>query len=75
MAKRPTKKPATPAQRQQRELAWLMYITAGYLGNLQHAQAVNAYTLPTQQLDLLQDMVDDVEKMLERLQVEMQMIE
>jgi hypothetical protein len=77
MAKRRPKarKSASPAQQQQRELAWLMYITAGYLSNLHHAQAVNAYTLPKHQLDMLQDMRDDAQKMYERLQVEMQMLE
>jgi hypothetical protein len=29
----------------QRELAWLLYISEGYLANLDHAMAVNAVTM------------------------------
>lgn len=39
------KKGPSQAQSRQRELAWAMYVTGGYIGNLKHLLAVNAYTM------------------------------
>lgn len=36
-----SRKRPTPAQRRQRELAWLRYISEGALANLEHAARVN----------------------------------
>lgn len=44
----------TPAQRRQRELAWLLFITEGYAANVAHALTVNAYTMDRADLALMQ---------------------
>ena len=41
---RKKKKVVSPAQATQRELSWLLYITEGYIANVNHALAINAYT-------------------------------
>lgn len=48
----------SPAQAAQRELAWMLYITAGYSGNVQRALAVNAYTLDQSILSLMERAID-----------------
>lgn len=40
----------SPQQQRQRELAWMLYITEGYIANVEHALAVNAYTLDNRAL-------------------------
>lgn len=35
----------TPEQRRARELNWILYVCEGLVGNLVHAQAVNAFTM------------------------------
>lgn len=44
-ARKEKKRLMSLAERRQRELAWMLYITEGYIGNVKHALAVNAYTL------------------------------
>lgn len=39
------KKGPSQLQLRQRELAWAMYVTGGYIGNLKHLLAVNAVTM------------------------------
>ena len=46
-------RPVTPQQSEQRELSWLLYITEGYIANLEHALTVNAYTLKPSALGLM----------------------
>ena len=46
-------RPTTPQQQEQRELAWLLYVTEGYIANVEHALAVNAYTLKHSALGLM----------------------
>lgn len=41
---------ATVDQQTQRERAWALYITEGYVANITHLEAVNAYTLNRQAL-------------------------
>lgn len=46
MRRKPKKeKEVSQLQSRQRELAWLMYVTEGYIGNLKHLREVNAYTM------------------------------
>lgn len=35
----------SPDQQTQRELSWLLYITEGYIANVEHALVINGYTL------------------------------
>lgn len=44
-AEKQKKKGPSQEQLRQRELAWAMYVTGGYVGNLKHLLAVNAYTM------------------------------
>lgn len=46
-------KPVTLAQQEQRELSWALYVTEGYVANLAHLRAVNAYTLSRRALAAL----------------------
>lgn len=49
---RKSKKKATSIRQiHQRELAWLLYISEGYMANLDHALTVNAVTMS--ELDLM----------------------
>jgi hypothetical protein len=47
------KKAVSMDQQRQRELSWLLCITEGYAANVQHALAVNAYTLDPAALALM----------------------
>lgn len=47
------KKITSIRQIHQRELAWLLYISEGYLANLDHALAVNAVTMEAGDLDVI----------------------
>lgn len=38
------KRPPTPGQRRQRELAWAVFITEGAIANMHHLLAVNCVT-------------------------------
>lgn len=55
--RKPKHQSPTLRQQFQRELAWLLYISEGYVGNLTHAAAVNAFTLPEEDLDMLGEMI------------------
>ena len=46
-------RPASPQQQEQRELSWLLYITEGYIANVEHALTVNAYTLKPSVLGMM----------------------
>lgn len=47
------KKIVSPAQSRQRELAWALYVTEGYVANLAHLLAVNAYTMTRSDLQVI----------------------
>jgi hypothetical protein len=51
----------------QRELAWMLYITEGYLANLAHALAVNGVTFGPSDATAIQGIVEQVEKHSEKL--------
>lgn len=56
------KRTVSPDQQRQRELAWMLYITEGYIANVEHAVTVNSYTLDRKTLSLMrhvQRMADD----------------
>lgn len=47
------KKIVSVKQSRQREVSWALYCTEGYIGNLAHLQAVNAYTMTKADLRLI----------------------
>ena len=53
----PRKKTSFP-QRRQRELAWLLYITEGYIANAEHALAVNCVTFDGDDGAVVQRLID-----------------
>jgi hypothetical protein len=63
----PQAKPLTPAQRRQRELAWLLFITEGYVANVAHALAVNAYTLEREALAKIKHAHETADKLVVQL--------
>lgn len=63
------------AQMRQRELAWLLYITEGYLANASHALAVNCVTfnqtdaaLVERAIDRAQETADELRDLLKRIE-------
>ena len=53
MLMRRRKSIATAAQSRQRELSWALYVTEGYVANIAHLQAVNAYTMTRADLQII----------------------
>jgi hypothetical protein len=55
---RKTKKLAASIyQMRQRELAWILYVTEGYIANLEHALAVNCVTFENSDHDAVAEMI------------------
>ena len=52
----------SPAQQAQRELSWALFVTEGYVANLAHLSAVNAYTLNARALRALRRAKEAAEK-------------
>ena len=50
------------AQREQRELAWALYVAEGYAANLGHLLKVNAFTMKRHQLAAVKRAHRDAEK-------------
>lgn len=61
----------TLAQIRQRELAWLLYVTEGYLGNLLHALAVNGITFSDADMESADRAVRATEAFSERLRIQL----
>lgn len=68
------KKALTPQQSEQRELAWLLFITEGYWSNVNHALTVNAYTLNELTLNEMQHALDSTRRTADRLRRRLQRI-
>lgn len=63
------------AAREQRELVWMLFVTEGYIGNVMHALAINAYTLNPEALKAMQKAVDRASATAAELRALMQQIE
>jgi hypothetical protein len=50
----------TLAQLRQRELAWVLYISEGYIANLEHALRVNCVTFENADHDAVTDLISTV---------------
>lgn len=61
----------TPEQARQRELAWAVYVTEGYIANVAHLRAVNAYTLELGALAALDAAVAQAQATARRLRAAM----
>jgi hypothetical protein len=61
-------------QLRQRELAWMLYITEGYIANLSHALAINCVTFTTRDTIAVQNIIAQVEMHATRLRDLMQAI-
>lgn len=51
----------TPNAIRQQQLAWLIYITEGYLANLRHALTVNNFCMYTDDIQAVKDLAGNVE--------------
>lgn len=56
--------------RRARELNWAVYITSGYVANLEHALTVNAYTMDRRALALLKRVKKVNEQLLQEIKAE-----
>lgn len=54
----PREEKFTPNAIRQQQLAWFMYITEGYLANLQHALTVNNFCMHTADIAVVRRMID-----------------
>lgn len=61
------KKAKSYEQLRQRELAWMLYITEGYIANMAHALAVNCVTFKQSDEIAVSNIVAQVERHAERL--------
>lgn len=70
------KREVTPtlALREQRELAWLLYVTEGYIASVVTAVAVNSFTLDNRALSVMQNALKDAEKTSASIRAAMQRI-
>lgn len=50
-----------PRRQRVKQLGWMLYITEGYIANLQHALAVNAYTLDAASLRVIKAGMKDAQ--------------
>ena len=66
-----SRRPVSPAQQTQRELAWILRITCGYQANVSNALAFNAYTLDHRHLALVQRIQNQVAHLEEELRREL----
>ena len=55
--KKTKKLAASIYQMRQRELAWILYVTEGYIANLEHALAVNCVTFENSDHDAVAEMI------------------
>lgn len=65
-----TKKPAASIyQMRQRELAWILYVTEGYIANLEKALAVNCVTFENQDHDAVAEAISSAREHADNLRV------
>jgi hypothetical protein len=57
----PAKPTRSPALRRQQELAWLLYITEGFIANVEHAERMNIFHLDRKDCAVLRQMKKEAE--------------
>lgn len=60
IGRRATFKDISLAQLRQRELAWILYISEGYIANLEHALRVNCVTFENADHDAVAELISTV---------------
>lgn len=58
----------------QRELAWILYITEGYIANLEHALAVNCVTFEPSDANLVEQMIATTRDVADQVRSELKTI-
>lgn len=74
MARKSKKPLISPYQRRQRELAWVLYITEGYISNLEHALAVNCVTFENNEHDAVGELISAAREHADNVRSAMQQI-
>lgn len=69
------KKPAKSFEQQrQRELAWLLYITEGYIANVEHAVTINCVTFNAKDMVAMDTLIRSLSKEADRIRKLMNVI-
>lgn len=69
MARRTKKKPGSIYQMRQRELAWILYVTEGYIANLEHALAVNCVTFENSDHDAVATAISNARESADEIRI------